>query len=154
VSFSQRSAPTAMRWRPDWTGRPGAVSPARPTYIEDERWIVMACSSPRWGPLHVHRVVFHLYRVGGHVIGHGPTQQLAGAHVERREVQRALDDVAFERPFRQRRLAMTTGIPQGVEHTLDVRNQHSLTVDDEPLHRPRRELGRRDHRHEAIEHPG
>src|SRR5438445_11039417 len=45
---------------------------------------------------------------------------------------------------------MTPGILDGIEHTLDVRNEHPLTLDDEPLHRPRRELGRRGHRHEVI----
>src|SRR5437899_9936879 len=42
---SHRSSPTAMRYRPDLTGRPGAVSPARPTYTYDVRLVVIVRSS-------------------------------------------------------------------------------------------------------------
>jgi len=37
---------------------------------------------------------------------------------------------------------MTTGVLQSVEGAVDVREEHSLTIDCRPLHRARRQLGR------------
>src|SRR5262249_13830699 len=47
VASSQWSSPEAIRERPDLIGRPGAVSPARPTYTKDVRCAVMVRSSGR-----------------------------------------------------------------------------------------------------------
>src|SRR5436309_13475527 len=98
--------------------------------------MVIACSSWRWRSLHIDRVVLHLDRVRPHVFSHRPTQQLAGPHVEGREVQRTLDDVALEASLRAQLLALTACVAELIERCIDVRDQHPLTIDDDPDPRP------------------
>jgi hypothetical protein len=60
--------------------------------------------------LHIHGVPFDPHLVGGYIHRDGPAPEPAGAHVETREVQRALDDMAHERSRREWRPPVITGI--------------------------------------------
>jgi len=102
--------------------------------------------------LHVHGVFLDANRVGRHVAGHGPAQELAGAHVEAGVVQRALDHVAHELAGRERRARVAADVAERVVGAGDVRDQHALAIDHDPLHRARRQLGGSRHGHEAFEH--
>ena len=47
---------------------------------------------------------------------------------------------------------MAADVAERVEGPVDVRDQHALAIDDDPLHRAGRQLGGRGDRHEAFEH--
>src|SRR5713101_3188830 len=100
----------------------------------------------------VHGVPIHLHLVRRHVRGDGAAERLAGAHVELREVERALDDVPIQRAPRERGLPVAAGIQEPVEDAADVRDEDALAIERHPLHRARRQLGRPGHRHEAVPH--
>src|SRR6185369_5254125 len=102
-------------------------------------------------PLDVHSTVFDPDLVAGHVGGDRPAQELAGANVEAGVVQRALEHVADELAGGERRAGMAAGVPQREEGAVDVRDEHTLAIDHDPLHRARRQLGDYGHGHEAVE---
>src|SRR4030095_3693540 len=103
-------------------------------------------------PLDVHSTVFDPDLVAGHVGGARPAQELPGANVEAGVVQRALEHVADELAGGKRRACVAAGVPQREEGAVDVRDEDALAIDDDPLHRARRQLGDRGYAHEAVEH--
>src|SRR5262245_8172786 len=102
--------------------------------------------------LHVDGVAFQPYLIGRDVTGDGTAEQLTGADVEARVVQRTLDHVPHELAGRERRARVPADVAQRVECAPDVPDQHALAIDDDPLHRAGRQLGGRGHRHEAFDH--
>src|SRR5437879_173439 len=55
------------------------------------------------------------HRKGRDIDRHRAVDKLAGPHIELREMQRALDDVAVELAARQRRVAVPADVAKGVE---------------------------------------
>src|SRR5262249_26285757 len=114
---------------------------ASPRAIARSRWCI-ECVLPRTLsrpgpslPLHIDGVALDTNRVGRDVAGDGAAQELAGAHVEARIVQRTLDHVAHQLAGGERRARVAADVAEGIEGAADVRDQHPLAIDDDPLHR-------------------
>src|SRR6202041_730248 len=67
---------------------------------------------------------------------------LPGAHVELREMQRALDDAALQPAARQRRVAVTADVAERVKGAIDMRQHNALTLDRDKRHRSGRHVRR------------
>ena len=84
----------------------------------------------------------------------GPVDELAGAHVELREMQRAFDQVADEPAARQRRVLVAAYVAQGAERPVDVGEHDALAADRDPFHPARRQLADFGYGNKSVRHGG
>src|SRR5262249_39141644 len=111
---------------------------------------LMPSSAPIVPPLHVHHISDDADLVYGHILGDGPTQQLAGADVEMREMEGTLHDMPRQPAPRQWGSLVSTGILEGVEGAVHIDQQHTFPLHDHPRHVPRRQVGDGAHRDKSC----
>src|SRR5207248_6106554 len=85
-------------------------------------------------------IAFHPHLVDRHRRRDRPVDQLTGAYVELREVQRALDQATDKLAARQRRVSVSTHIPQRIKGAADIRQHDALAIDGDKFHFARRQV--------------
>jgi hypothetical protein len=124
-----------------------AISITSPAVAGENPHFDAQLSAPR-----INGVALDPYFIDRYIDRHRPLDQLAGAHVELRKMQRAFDQVADQLAARQRRVLMATHVPQRTISSLDIPDHDPFAVDRNPFDLARRKIADFGYRDKPIRH--